>query len=221
MPIKVWLSWSSGKDSAYALSVLLKNPKYEVTGLFTTITDDYKRVSMHSVREVLLDAQAKNVGIPLHKIRIPAPCPNKIYEKKMRTLVKKAKAQGVEAMAFGDLFLEDIRDYRVKNLEGTGIKPLFPVWGQDTKQLARDIINAGFRAVITCVDEKKLGPEFSGKKFDEDFLEALPEGVDPCGEYGEFHSFVYAAPFFQEEIKISIGEKVSREGFTFTDVLPE
>lgn len=219
MKEKAWMSWSTGKDSAYALSLLLQDPKYDITGIFTTITDTFNRVSMHSVREELLEQQALNLGIPLHKIRIPFPCSNEFYEEKMRDLIKKSLTCGVMAMAFGDLFLEDIKKYRNKNFKGTGIKPLFPIWGLNTKALSRKMITSGFRAVITCIDEKKLDPEFSGRKYDKQFLNALPPSIDPCGENGEFHSFVYDCPMFSKAINISVGEKTSRDGFTFTDIV--
>ena len=217
---RVWFSWSTGKDSAYGLCRLLQDPGVEVTGIFTTITATFKRVSMHAVREKLLEEQANKLRLRLHKIHIPFPCSNEIYEGKMRELVVKAKANEVGAMAFGDLFLEDIRAYRIKNLKGTGIKPLFPVWGMDTSELARKMINEGFRAVITCIDEKKLAPDFSGMNFDSRFLDRLPPDIDPCGENGEFHSFIYDCPAFSNKIPVAIGEKTSRDGFTFTDILP-
>ena len=214
------MSWSSGKDSAFALYVLSQSSTYEVTGLFTTVTEAYARVSMHGVREVLLDQQAARLGLPLYKAHIPAPCPNKIYEEKMAGLVQAAQGEGVEAMAFGDLFLEDIRAYRIQRLEGTGIEPLFPIWGWETGDLAQEMLRVGLGTVITCVDEKKLLPTFSGRRFDEGFLSDLPEDVDPCGENGEFHSFVYNHPLYSERIPWTLGERVSRDGFTFADVLP-
>lgn len=217
--LKTWLSWSSGKDSAYALSILLKDPKYEVMGIFTTVTDNFNRVAMHSVREELLDAQAEKLGLPLYKIRIPYPCPNGTYETEMKKFIEKAKSKDVETFAFGDLFLEDIRSYRIKQLSTTGIEPVFPIWGLDTKDLSSKMIESGFKAVITCIDEKKLDSSFSGRNYNSDFLESLPSSIDPCGENGEFHSFVYNCPMFSKEIEINVGEKISRDGFTFTDVL--
>lgn len=220
MPKKAWMSWSTGKDSAYALARLLDDPAFDVTGLFTTVTDAFNRVSMHAVRESLLEAQAERLNLPLHKVMIPFPCPNETYEQKMKKLVSKAKGDGVEAMAFGDLFLQDVRAYRIKTLDGTGIAPLFPIWNLDTHELAQDMIARGFRAIITCVDEKKLDGGFSGRRFDQGFLTDLPEGIDPCGENGEFHSFVYDCPLFAKPIAIAAGGQTSREGFTFTDILP-
>ena len=218
-PQTTWLSWSSGKDSAHALSVLAADPSVRVTGLFTTITDAYGRVSMHGVREELLDAQAAMLGLPLHKVRIPAPCPNEEYEARMTALLREARAAGVEAMAFGDLFLQDIRDYREHMMAGTGLGVRFPLWGQGTAALAQEMLAAGIGAVLTCVDEAKLAPEFSGRAFDAALLADLPAGIDPCGENGEFHTFVHAHPLFRAPIAHTIGERVSREGFCFTDVL--
>lgn len=219
--IKTWLSWSSGKDSAYALSVLLKDPKYAVTGIFTTVTENFNRVSIHSVRETLLETQAEKLNLPLYKIKIPYPCSNDLYNKAMMEFIRTAKNKGITTMAFGDLFLKEVRDYRIKQLADTGIEPIFPIWGKDTKDLSLKIIDLGFDAVITCIDKKKLNPSFSGKKYNFDFLASLPHGIDPCGENGEFHSFVYNCPLFSQGIKIIIGEKVSRDGFMFTDILPK
>ena len=219
-PKKVWLSWSSGKDSAFALYVLSQSAEFEVTGLFSTITHDYGRVSMHGVREILLDQQARQLGLPIYKAYIPAPCSNDVYKERMGELIKAAHQEDVEVMAFGDLFLEDIRAYRINQLNGTGIAALFPVWGRETSAFARAIIDTGLGAVVTCVDEKKLAPEFSGRLFDEAFINDLPSDVDPCGENGEFHSFVYQHPLFKVNIAHTIGQRTSREGFTFTDILP-
>ena len=215
-----WLSWSTGKDSAYALAELMKSNDYEVTGLFTTVTEEFNRVAMHSTREALLEAQSHRLDIALRKVKIPHPCTNDIYEAKMRQLIDSAKKVGVECIAFGDLYLEDIRAYRERQFENTGIEPVFPLWGLSTKKLAEDIIQSGFKAILTCVDPKQLDGDFSGRKFDKKFLDSLPDKVDPCGENGEFHTFVYDGPIFSSAIPINTGEKLEREGFIFCDILP-
>jgi uncharacterized protein (TIGR00290 family) len=216
----VWMSWSSGKDSAYALHVLKGNPEFEVTGLFTTVTDAFARVAMHSTREVLLGSQAERLGLPLEVAYIPAQCTNEIYERQMLALVAKAKAQGVSAIAFGDLFLEDVRTYRQRLLSSTGIEPIFPIWGRPTTQLAREMIESGVKAILTCVDPSKLDRSFAGRVFDTSLLKDMPPGVDPCGENGEFHTFVYDSPDFGVPIATRLGEIVDRDGFVFADVLP-
>lgn len=214
---KAILSWSSGKDSAYALYQVLQDPQFEIVCLLTTVTDSYKRVSMHGVREELLDLQAKATGIPMEKIRIPSPCTNEIYEEKMTEFLNRWKQKGVHHVIFGDLFLEDIRQYREKSLAKIEMQGVFPLWHQDTKLLSKKMIRDGFKAILTCVDLKKLPKEFSGRNFDADLLSNLPVGIDPCGENGEFHSFVYAGPIFKKEISIAIGETIEKEGFAFTD----
>jgi uncharacterized protein (TIGR00290 family) len=216
--MKTFLSWSTGKDSAWALHLLKQEEDIDVAGLFTTVNEAFDRVAMHAVRRSILEAQADGAGLPLHVIDIPWPCPNEEYEKRMGAFVEKAKGEGVEAMAFGDLFLEDIREYRVKNLEGTGITPLFPVWGLPTRALARDMVEAGLMAHVTCVDPKKLDASFAGRTFNADFLDDLPDSVDPCGENGEFHTCVNAGPMFSEPIAIEPGEVTERDGFVFADV---
>jgi uncharacterized protein (TIGR00290 family) len=216
--MKTFLSWSTGKDSAWALHLLKQEEDIDVAGLFTTVNEAFDRVAMHAVRRSILEAQADVAGLPLHVIDIPWPCPNEEYEKRMGAFVEKAKGEGVEAMAFGDLFLEDIREYRVKNLEGTGITPLFPVWGLPTRALARDMVEAGLMAHVTCVDPKKLDASFAGRTFNADFLDDLPDSVDPCGENGEFHTCVNAGPMFSEPIAIEPGEVTERDGFVFADV---
>lgn len=218
--MKTLLSWSSGKDSAWSLYTLQQNPDYEVCGLFTTINEEYDRVAMHGVRTALLKAQADAAGLPLHIVPIPNPCPNEIYEERIGAFVRQAKNEGIQAFAFGDLFLEDIRDYRIRNLEGTGLKPIFPLWLEDTTELAVKMIEGGLKTHISCVDSKQLDGSFSGRLFDENFLKDLPDNVDPCGENGEFHSVVSAGPMFQYEIRIERGETVNREGFVFTDFIP-
>jgi uncharacterized protein (TIGR00290 family) len=217
---KAWLSWSSGKDSAWTLHVLRTHDDVEVVGLLTTLNGTAGRVAMHAVREELLDAQAEAAGLPLIKVVLPQhPCSNEQYEQVMRDAIARAQAEGITRMAFGDLFLEDVRRYREQTLAGTGIQPLFPLWGQPTGQLANRMIAAGLRARLTCVDPKQLAPTFAGRTFDEWLLEDLPDGVDPCGERGEFHTFAYAGPMFSEPIPIVPGQIVTRDGFVFADVL--
>lgn len=215
------MSWSSGKDSAFALYQLLARPDIEVTGLLTTVTEDYNRVSMHAVREDLLELQAKALGLPLHKVKIPSKCTNEIYEERMKEAIKEAKKLQVTHMAFGDLFLEDIRNYRIDKLKDSGIEPLFPLWNYPTKKLANEMIKSGLKAVVTCIDPKVIPESFAGRKFDASFLADLPSHVDPCGENGEFHTFVYDGPMFRRPIAIEVGETTLREGFIFTDVLPK
>ena len=217
---KIWLAWSSGKDSAWALHILRQQPEYEVVGLFTTINSAFDRVAMHGTRRVLVEMQAQAAGLPLLAVPLPWPCSNADYESAMKKVCDQALAQGVSAMAFGDLFLQDIRAYRERQLEGTGLRPLFPVWGQATDNLARAMINSGLRAKLVCVDPRHLDPSFAGREFDQQLLSDLPPGVDPCGENGEFHSFVYAGPIFNHELPIVIGDRVERDGFCYCDVLP-
>ena len=218
--MQTWLSWSSGKDSAWCLEVLRKDGGRQVTGLFTTVNAAFDRVAMHAVRRTLLQAQAEAAGIELHVIEIPSPCPNADYERIMGAFVAKARAQGVTAMAFGDLFLADIRAYRERQLAGTGIMPMFPLWERDTRALAAEMIDGGLVAHITCVDPRKLDPAFAGRRFDHAFLADLPDGIDPCGENGEFHSFVSAGPMFREVIPVRVGDVVERDGFVFADMVP-
>lgn len=217
---KVAISWSSGKDSAYAYYRIGQSGEYDIRVLLTTVTDTYDRVSMHGVREVLLEEQARQAGKQLLKVVIPPDCPNEIYEDRMGEALANIKAMGIEYIVFGDIFLEDIRKYRESRLKGTGITPLFPLWGMEPKNLAREIINSGIRARIACLDPRKLGQEFAGSDFDMGLLERLPPDVDWCGENGEFHTFVYGAPFFTENIRISTGDTVEREGFCFSDIIP-
>lgn len=218
--MKTWLSWSSGKDSAWSLEMLRRGGAHEVTGLFTTVNAAFDRVAMHAVRRALLEAQAAAAGLPLHVIDIPYPCPNADYERIMGAFVAKARAEGVEAMAFGDLFLADIRAYREKQLGGTGITPLFPLWQRDTQVLAKEMIGGGLVTHITCVDPRKLDRAFAGRQFDETLLADLPYGVDPCGENGEFHTFVSAGPMFARVVPVRRGDVVERDGFVFADMLP-
>jgi uncharacterized protein (TIGR00290 family) len=215
---RVILSFSSGKDSAWALHVLRRDPNLEVVGLLTTLNQAARRVAMHAVREELLEAQAAALGLPLIKVPIPSPCSNEEYERAMSAVTAQMRADGVDAIAFGDLYLEDIRRYREERLAPTGIAALFPLWGLPTAALSREMVAAGLRAHVTCVDPKQLDPSFAGRTFDATFLDALPQGVDPCGENGEFHSFCYAGPMFRAPLAIEPGVIVERDGFIFADV---
>ncbi len=217
---KAILSWSSGKDSAYALHELRRSGACEVVGLLTTVSAAFDRVSMHGVREELLDRQAEAVGLPLKKVRIPYPCPNRVYEDAMRAALEEARRQGVTHVAFGDLFLEDIRAYREARLAEAGFQPVFPLWGRETAGLAREMVHAGVRARLCCVDPRKLGREFAGRELTAELLAELPAGVDPCGERGEFHTFVSDAPGFRRPVPVTVGETVERDGFVFTDLRP-
>jgi uncharacterized protein (TIGR00290 family) len=212
------LSWSSGKDSAWALHVLREEGRYGVVGLVTTINEAAERVAMHAVRSRLLDAQASAVGLPLWKVPLPSPCTNEEYEARMSGLIERAEAEGITAFAFGDLFLDDIRAYREKQLGGTSLEPVFPLWMRPTRVLAAEMIRHGVRAKLTCVDPSKLDASFAGRDFDAALLHDLPAEVDPCGENGEFHSFVYDGPMMRGPIPVCVGEVVEREGFVFADV---
>ena len=218
---KVLLSWSSGKDSAWTLHVLRQLPEIQVVALFTTFNSAADRVAMHAVRRVLVEAQAERTGLPLWAVDLPWPCSNLDYEERMRTVCQRATAQGITAIAFGDLFLQDIREYRVRKLEGSGLEPLFPLWQTPTKQLGRHMIAAGVKAKITCVDPSKLAKSFAGRDYDLSLLDALPPEIDPCGENGEFHTFVLDSPGFSRPIGVQVGEVVERDGFVFADVIPE
>jgi len=215
----ILLSWSGGKDSAWALHLLRANPDYEVVGLLTTVNQQFHRVAMHGFREELLDAQAAALSLPVWKVPLPWPCANDIYEALMSEACARAVREGIEGIAFGDLFLEDIRAYRVAKLAGTGLEPIFPCWLLPTPQLARDMIAAGFRAHLTCIDPRHLDKSFAGREFDAALLADLPADVDPCGERGEFHTFVSAGPIFSRSIEISRGEVVERDGFVYADLL--
>jgi len=215
---RVVLSWSSGKDSAWTLHRLRQDPDIEVTALVTTVNAEFNRVAMHAVRQELLQAQAEAAGLPLIEVPIPYPCSNAEYESRMRALIERLRAERIERMAFGDLYLADVRAYREQQLQGTGIAPLFPLWNEPTAALAHSMIAGGLRAVLTCVDPKQLAPEFCGRQFDAALLDALPAGVDPCGENGEFHSFACAGPMFRAPIAVETRETVERDGFVFTDL---
>ena len=220
MKKKTLLSWSSGKDSAWALQVLRQQPELRIAGLVTTVNQLYQRIAIHAVRLELLERQAESVGLPLQIINLPYPCSNAEYETAMGKFIGEARQDGVECMAFGDLFLQDIREYREAGLAGTGITPLFPLWKMPTDLLAREMISSGLRATISCVDPKQLSASFAGREFDEDLLAALPEEVDHCGERGEFHTFAFDGPMFSKPVDIKVGEIVEREGFVYADLLP-
>lgn len=217
---KALVAWSSGKDSAWALHELRRTGEAEVVGLLTTVTSSFGRVSMHAVREALLDAQAEALGLPCHKVLIPWPCTNERYEAEMGRALAEVRAAGVGQVAFGDLFLADVRAYREAKMAGSGLEPVFPLWGRDTRQLARQMIAGGIAATLTCVDPRQLDRRFAGRAFDTALLEDLPAGVDPCGERGEFHTFVSASPDFRVPLRVAAGEVVEREGFVFADLLP-
>ena len=212
------LSWSSGKDSAWSLYTLRQENEHEVVGLLTTFNQAANRVAMHAVRRSLVEAQAKAAGIPLLGVDLPQACSNADYERIMRETCKAAVQSGIEYIAFGDLFLADIRAYREKQLENSGLQPIFPVWGMPTPELAWSMIKSGVRAKLTCVDPKRLAPEFVGREFDEQLLSDLPPKIDPCGENGEFHTFAYAGPMFGHNLSVEVGEIVSRDGFVFADL---
>jgi uncharacterized protein (TIGR00290 family) len=218
--LKAILSWSSGKDSAMALYRVLQSEEFEIVCLLTTVTEQFHRVSMHGVREELLDAQARSLGYPVEKVMIPYPCPNHVYEEKMRNLLYFWKSKGVRHVIFGDLFLEDIRKYREERLSELSMTPVFPLWKEDTTALATAIMRLGFRAIVTCVDPMKLEPTFAGRAFDESFLRSIPQQVDPCGENGEFHTFVYDGPIFKQSVPVKASDVVTRDGFVFADLEP-
>ena len=217
---KTLLSWSSGKDSAWALHTLRQDPQIELAGLFCTVNQAFNRVAMHGVRVELLQRQADRLGLPLQIIDIPYPCSNEQYAQVMSEFVTQARAAGVTHFAFGDLFLEDVRRYREERLQGTGISPIFPLWGSDTRELSQTMVTAGLRSVLTCVDPKQLSKDFAGRIFDATLLRDLPADVDPCGENGEFHSFAFDGPMFAQAVDFTLGETVARDGFVFTDLLP-
>ena len=217
---RVLLAWSSGKDSAFALHVLRQRDDVEVVGLLTTVNETHDRVAMHAVRRTLLETQAAAAGLPLTLVRIPHPCSDVAYEAAMGRALEEARASGVVGVAFGDLFLEDIRRYREEKMAGTGLRPLFPLWGRPTAGLAREMLEAGLKARITCVDPRVLAGSFAGREFDRPLLADLPAGVDPCGENGEFHTFAWDGPMFGRPVPVRGGEVVARDGFVFADLLP-
>jgi len=216
--IRTLVSWSSGKDSAWTLYLLQQSAEWEPVGLLTTVNAAFDRVAMHSTRREVLEAQAEAVGLPLHVVPLPWPCSNEVYEEQMRGACAEAIERGEGAMAFGDLYLQDIRAYREERLRGSGLVPVFPVWKLSTDGLVRAMIEAGVKTRVVCVDPRKLPKEFAGRDVDEEFLRDLPVGVDPCGENGEFHTCVYDGPMFQWPVPIVSGEVVERDGFVFADV---
>lgn len=217
-PVPVVISWSSGKDAAYALRTLQKDPRFVVVGLLSTVTDPFHRVAMHGVRETLLQRQAAALGLPLELVRIPYPCPNHVYEERMAEVCQRLQRRGVRALAFGDLFLRDVRAYRESRLAGTGLTPIFPIWGRNTRRLAESMILEGFGATLVCVDPRKVPASWAGREFTTALLDAMPAGVDPCGENGEFHTFVHAGPIFAAPLGVAPGPVVSRDGFVFADL---
>lgn len=219
MSIPVVVSWSSGKDSAFALWTTRQEGRYRPVALLTTVTDRYERVSMHGVREELLDRQTSALGLPVVKVRIPPDCPNETYEAKMREALASPRIAGVRHLLFADLFLADVRAYREQRLAEAGKVGVFPLWGRDTAELAGDILSAGVKAVVVCVDPEALDPAFAGRRYDARFLDDLPDDVDPCGERGEFHTFVFDGPGFSTAVPWAPGERVTRDGFVFQDLL--
>jgi uncharacterized protein (TIGR00290 family) len=219
--VKALLAWSSGKDSAWALHALSARPEVEVVGLLTTINSAHDRVAMHAVRRSLLEEQAGAAGVPLWTVPIPDPCPNDAYEAAMSGVLEKALAAGIDAVAFGDLYLEDVRRYRERQMAATGMELLFPLWGRPTRELAEEMIAGGLRAFLTCVDPRALSPAFAGRPFDRALLADLPAAVDPCGENGEFHTFAWDGPMFRRPVPVQTGEVVTRGGFVFCDLLPQ
>jgi len=217
----ILMCWSGGKDSAMALHALLAEGRHRIAALLTTITEGYERVSMHGVRRELLAAQAVSLGLPLDQIRIPPECVNPVYEARMEAALRRHLANGVRRVAFGDIFLEDLRAYRERNLARVQMEAVFPIWKRHTTELFQNFLAAGFRAVVVCVDGKALDGSFAGRFLDESFLRDLPLGVDPCGENGEFHTFVFDGPVFREPVPFTAGETVERDGFFFRDLIPD
>jgi len=215
------VSWSSGKDSAWALHVLRQRAEVEVVGLLSTISTTYDRVSIHGVRRSLLAAQAAAAGVPLVEVPLPSPCPNDVYEKEMMRALAGARREGVEAIAFGDLFLADVRRYRERMLDGTGLRPLFPLWERDTRALAEEMLAAGVEAWVTCVDTRQVPAALAGARWNAAFLAALPAAADPCGERGEFHTFVAAGPMLARPVAVRPGAIKPRDGFVFADLRPD
>ena len=219
-PEPILFCWSGGKDSAMALHTLLQQQQFRVTALLTTVTEGYDRISMHGVRRELLLQQAESIGLPLHEVRIPPQCVNPVYETRMEHALRISYDQGVRKVAFGDIFLEDLRAYREKNLARIGMTALFPIWKRDTRELICFFHARRFRAIAACVDPKILAPSFAGRELDDSFFRDLPAGADPCGENGEFHTFVFNGPIFRWPIPVRAGETVHRDGFVFCDLLP-
>ena len=217
---KVILSWSGGKDCAMSLYELHRSKEYEVVGLLTTVTRDYDRISMHGVRRMLLEQQAESVGVPLRKILIPVNCTNEIYEQLMAEEMERLKREGITTVACGDIFLQDLKDYRERNLAKVGMKGVFPIWQRDSRELVESFIKLGFKAIVSTCDPKKISSEFCGRVIDNGFITALPQNVDPAGENGEFHSFAFDGPIFKQPVRFTVGEKVLRDGFWFCDLVP-
>ncbi len=215
---RAWICWSSGKDSAWALHVVRQQNEVEVVGLLTTVTEPFDRVSMHGVRNEVLVAQAEAVGLPLRRVPIPATCSNEIYQEAMRGAVADACRQDIEYMVFGDLYLEDIREYREQQLASTPLSPIFPLWERPTLELAEEMIASGLVAHLTCLDPRRMPRELAGHPFDRELLGELPSDVDPCAENGEFHTCVSAGPMFSSPIEVELGPVVEREGFVFADL---
>jgi uncharacterized protein (TIGR00290 family) len=216
---RVLIAWSSGKDSAWTLQVLRSVPEVEVAGLFTTMNAETERIAVHAVRTELLEAQASAAGLPLYRISLPSPCPNAVYEAALAQFAATAKERGTTHLAFGDLFLEDIRRYRERQFADSGIELLFPLWERPTRALAEEMVASGLRAWIACVDTRQAPREWTGRCFDAEFLSAIPAGIDPCGERGEFHTFAFAGPMFSRPIATTIGALTERDGFAYADVL--
>ena len=217
---KAFMSWSTGKDAAFALHEARRSGQVEIVGIMTTVTTAFGRVSMHGVRESLLDRQARALRLPCWKVPIPSPCPDDVYEREMERVLDQARRDGVTHVVFGDLFLEDLRAYREAKLAEVGMVGVFPLWKRDTTALAAEMIASGLQAILTCVDPRKLPRSFAGRTFDAKLVASLPVEVDPCGENGEFHSFASAGPMFDRAIPVVLGEVVERDGFVFADVLP-
>jgi uncharacterized protein (TIGR00290 family) len=220
-PLRILFCWSGGKDSAMALHSLLQRSDIHVVALLTTVTEGYERISMHGVRRELLDRQVQSIGLPLHEVRIPPQCVNPIYEARMEEALRVHLENGVQTVAFGDIFLEDLRAYREKNLARMGMTALFPIWKRDTRELIRSFHANRFRAIAVCVDSKVLDPSFAGRELDESFFRDLPPEADCCGENGEFHTFVFDGPIFHSPLHVRTGEIVNRDGFVFCDILEE
>jgi uncharacterized protein (TIGR00290 family) len=218
---RAFLSWSSGKDAAFALHEVRRRGLANVVGVLTAIDEAADRVQMHGVRQALLDRQIEALGLPAIKVMLPNPCPNGIYEARMEEAFGRLKAEGVRHLIYGDLFLEDIRAYRLKQMEAAGMQAIFPLWGRDTGALAKAMIASGLKARVACIDTRRLDRSFAGRVFDDNFLRNLPAGIDPCGENGEFHTVVTAGPIFAAPIATSVGEIVERDGFAYADVIPQ
>jgi uncharacterized protein (TIGR00290 family) len=219
MPEPILFCWSGGKDSAMALYSLLQQKEFRVAALLTTVTEGFDRISMHGVRRELLYRQAQSIGLPLREVFIPPQCVNPIYEARMEEAMQAVREEGIRRVAFGDIFLEDLKAYREKNLAKVGMEAVFPIWRRDTQELAASFVQLGFRARTVCIDPRILDRSFAGRELNESFFKDLPPNADPCGENGEFHTFVYDGPIFAEPVKCEIGEVVERDGFVFCDLL--